>query len=287
MKPDKIQTPVLPRRHSDAHKGDAGRLLVVAGATGTSGAARLAARGALGAGVGLLTVAVPEPIRSEVAAGDAAYMTAGLTSTLPGSVAYPAARDILFRAANAHAVAIGPGLGTHEETVACVRRLVAELPRPTVVDADALNALVNGPLPAVAAPRVWTPHPGEAARLLGVDPAAVVHDRESAVRALWSRLGGIVVLKGAGTLVTDGTVVLQNPTGNPGLATGGSGDVLTGMIGAFLAGGLEPLTAACAAVYIHGQAADELSESAGQRGLSMRALLDVLPRIVARHEAAA
>jgi hydroxyethylthiazole kinase-like uncharacterized protein yjeF len=287
MKPDKIQTPVLPRRHADAHKGDSGRLLVVAGATGTSGAARLAARGALGAGTGLLTVAVPEPIRVEVAAGDAAYMTAALRSTLAGSVAYPAARDILFRAANAHAVAIGPGLGTHEETVACVRRLVAELPRPTVVDADALNALVNAPVPAVAAPRIWTPHPGEAARLLGVDPAAVVHDREAAARALWSRLGGIVVLKGAGTLVTDGTVVLQNPTGNPGLATGGAGDVLTGMIGAFLAGGLEPLTAACAAVYIHGQAADELSESAGERGLSMRALLDVLPRIVARHEAAA
>jgi NAD(P)H-hydrate epimerase len=286
MKPEKIQPPVLPRRHLDAHKGDSGRLLVVAGALGTSGAARLAARGALAAGAGLLTVAVPEPVRAEVAVGDAAFMTAGLRSTLSGALAWTAAREVLLRAANSHAVAIGPGLGTHEETVACVRRLVAEIPRPTVVDADALNALVHAPPPEVVAPRVWTPHPGEAARLLGVDPAGVMNDREAAARALWSRLRGVVVLKGAGTLVTDGEVLLQNTTGNPGLATGGSGDVLTGMIGAFLAGGMAPLAAACAAVYIHGQAADELSESAGERGLTMRALLDCVPGIVARHEAA-
>jgi NAD(P)H-hydrate epimerase len=286
MKAEKMQAPVLPRRAPDAHKGDSGRLLVVAGAVGTSGAARLAARGALAAGAGLVTVAVPDPVRAEVAQGDAAYMTAGVRSTLPGTLAWPAAREVLLRAANSHAVAIGPGLGTHEETVACVRRLVAELPRPTVVDADALNALVESGPPHVTQPRVWTPHPGEAARLLGTDPAAVSHDRETAALALWSRLRGVVVLKGAGTLVTDGSVLFQNPTGNPGLATGGSGDVLTGMIGAFLAAGIDPLAAACAAVYIHGQAADLLGESAGERGLTMRALLDVLPGIVARHEAA-
>ena len=286
MKTDKIQAPVLPRRAIDAHKGDSGRLLLVAGAIGTSGAARLAARGALGAGVGLLTVAVPEPIRSEVAVEEPAFMTAGLRSTLAGTIAYPAAREILARAGLANALAIGPGLGTHEETVACVRRIVADVTVPIVVDADALNALAQaGPL-KISRLRVWTPHPGEAARLLNVDVATVVRDREGAARALSSRLGGTVVLKGAGTLVTDGHVLLHNPTGNAGLATGGSGDVLTGMIGALLASGLDPLEAACAAVYMHGQAADEVYANAGERGVSMRALLAALPAVVARHEAA-
>jgi hydroxyethylthiazole kinase-like uncharacterized protein yjeF len=286
MKPDKIQAPVLPQRAVDAHKGDSGRLLLVAGAVGTSGAARLAARGALGAGVGLLTVAVPEPVRREVAAEDPAFMTAGLRSTLAGTIAYPAAREILARAAAANALAIGPGLGTHEETVACVRRIVSDVALPMVVDADALNAVAQAGPFTVSGVRVWTPHPGEAARLLNVDAATVVRDREAAARALSSRLGGIVVLKGAGTLVTDGQVLLQNPTGNAGLATGGSGDVLTGMIGALLASGLGALDAACAAVYMHGQAADEVRANAGERGVSMRALLAALPAVVARHEAA-
>jgi NAD(P)H-hydrate epimerase len=286
VKLDKIAAPVLPRRAAGAHKGDSGRLLLVAGAAGTSGAARLAARGALAAGTGLLTVAVPEPVRAEVAAEDPAFMTAALRSTIAGTLAYPAARDVLARAAASDALAIGPGLGTHEETVACVRRVVAEAPVPAVVDADALNALAGLAAAPAGAARVWTPHPGEAARLLGIDAATVVRDREGAVKALWARLQGIVVLKGAGTLVTDGRVVLHNPTGNPGLATGGSGDVLTGMIGAFLASGLAPLDAACAAVFIHGQAADEVAASVGERGVSMRALLAALPAVIGRHEAA-
>jgi NAD(P)H-hydrate epimerase len=287
VKAEKIQAPVLPQRALDAHKGTSGRLLCVAGAVGTSGAARLAARGALVGGVGLLTVAVPEPIRAEVSAEDPAFMTAGLRSTAAGTLAYPAARDILARSAHAHAVAIGPGLSTHEETVACVVAVLSRLSLPAVVDADALNAVAGSDLPPSSAARVWTPHAAEAARLLGVDPATVSRNREASARSLWSRLGGVVVLKGAGTLVTDGNELRVNPTGNPGLATGGSGDVLTGMVGAFLAAGLSALEAASAAVYIHGHAADELRRSAGERGLSMRALLDVLPGIVASHESAA
>jgi len=287
VKAEKIVAPVLPRRAAAAHKGDSGRLLIVAGATGTSGAARLAGRRALAAGAGLLTVAVPEPVRAEVAAGDAAFMTAGLRSTLAGTLAWPAAREVLARAAGSHAVAIGPGLSTNEETVACVRRLVAELPLPAVVDADALNALAIAGVPRGRAKRVWTPHPGEAARLLATDIESVQGDREAAARRLWSQLGGVVVLKGASTLVTDGATLLVNPTGNPGLATGGSGDVLTGMIGALLASGLSPLAAACAAVYMHGQAADEVRANAGERGVSMRALLAALPAAIARHEAVA
>jgi NAD(P)H-hydrate epimerase len=286
MKQEKIAPPVLPRRPADSHKGRSGRLLVVAGAAGTSGAARLAARGALAAGAGLLTVATPEPIRAEVAAEDAAFMTAGQRSTFSGAIAAIAAREILDRAATADAVAIGPGLGTSEETAACVIRVLRELRAPAVVDADALNALAGEKVAATNAARVWTPHPGEAARLLGIDVTTVMRDREAAARGLWSRLGGVVVLKGAGTVVTDGDHVLVNPTGNPGLATGGAGDVLTGMIGALLASGLGALDAACAGVYMHGQAADELRASTGERGLSMRALLGALPTIVARHEAA-
>jgi NAD(P)H-hydrate epimerase len=287
MKAEKIPAPVIRLRAVDAHKGDSGRLLCVAGSVGASGAARLAARGALAAGAGLLTVAVPAPIRAEVASEDPAFLTVGLRSTLAGALAYPAAPEILARSETVHAVAIGPGLGTEEDTVACVLRVLSLLRQPAVVDADALNAIAIEGVPPVPAPRVWTPHPGEAARLLRADLREVLNDRESAARALWDRLRGVVVLKGAGTLVTDGTVLLVNPTGNPGLATGGSGDILTGMIGAFLAAGLAPLDAAAAAVYVHGQAADEVRQTTGERGLSMRALLEALPATVARHESAA
>jgi NAD(P)H-hydrate epimerase len=287
MRPERIQAPVLGLRAADAHKGDSGRLLLVAGARGTSGAARLAARGALGAGAGLLTVAVPEPVRAEVAAEDPAFMTAGLRSTAAGTLAHAAAREVLARSADAHALAIGPGLSTHDETVACVIRVLEGLEKPVVIDADALNAVARHGPPPAKGPRVWTPHPGEAARLLQVPLAEIARDREAAARALWARLGGVVVLKGAGTLVTDGAALLVNPTGNPGLATGGSGDVLTGMIGAFLAAGMALRPAAAAAVYIHGQAADELLPAAGERGLTMRALVEAIPAVVARHESAA
>src|SRR5262249_2274721 len=159
-------------------------------------------------------------------------------STIAGTLAWPAAREVLARAAGSDAMAIGPGLSTNDETVACVVRLVAELPMPAVVDAHALNALAIAGAPRARAPPVWPPHPGEAARLLSTDIESVQGDREGAARRLWSRLGGVVVLKGASTLVTDGTTLLVNPTGNPGLATGGSGDVLAGVLGAFLASGL-------------------------------------------------
>jgi NAD(P)H-hydrate epimerase len=287
VKAEKIPVPVLPRRPAVAHKGRCGRLLCVAGATGFAGAARICARGALSAGVGLLTVATPERVRAEVAREDAAFLTVALRGTIAGTLSSLAAREIVARAAAADAVALGPGLTTHEETVACVMKVLASLAAPAVVDADALNAVAAAGAPPALAPRVWTPHPGEAARLLGQTVDRVQSDRERAAQELWARLGGIVVLKGAGTLVTDGTALLVNPTGNPGLATGGSGDVLTGMIGAFLASGLAPLDAATAAVYIHGQAADEVRGTVGERALSIRALLETLPGIVARHEAAA
>lgn len=288
MSLDRIPAPILPKRPADAHKRTSGRLLVVAGATGTGGAARLCARGALAGGVGLLTVATAAPVRAEVAAEDPAFMTAALRSTSAGTIAHPASREIAALARDADAVAIGPGLLRHEETACCIVSVLWRLAIPAVVDADALNAIAaaDAPPPRANAPRVHTPHAGEAARLLRMESAAVSRDREAAARALAARLGGVVVLKGPQTLVTDGKVYLVNPTGNPGLATGGSGDVLTGLIGALLASGMPAFDAACAAVFLHGQAADEVRGTVGERGVSMRALLEALPGVIARHEAA-
>jgi NAD(P)H-hydrate epimerase len=247
-------------------------LLILAGARGYVGAAQMAASGALAAGVGLVTLAVPEPILAEAALVDAGAMTRGLRATIDGTFAYPAAREALKLAGElaADAAALGPGLTKHPETIAFARRAAAELPVPCVVDADALNALalnVAGvPRPELRdapAPRVFTPHPGEAGRILGRSAHAVQADRLGAVRDLQAKIGGVVLLKGRGTLVCDGRRLAINPTGNDGLAVGGSGDVLTGVIGALLARGVAPFEAACAGAYWHGAAADRIVEDRG------------------------
>lgn len=275
--------PRLPTCAPAAHKGDRGRVLVLAGATGFTGAARMAAEGALAGGVGLLTVATPDPVRAEVAAADASLMTRGLRSTLDGTFAFAAAREALALAGElaADAVVLGPGISKHAETVAFARRLLHEMPLPCVVDADALNACaLNVPgVPAAdfgkaAGPRVHTPHPGECGRLIGRSAGAVQRDRVGAIRALHARVGGVVVLKGLGTLVFDGSRLRICPTGNAGLAVGGSGDVLAGLLGAFLARRMAPFDAACAAVYLHGRAADRIVEDRGAGPVRHRELAD-------------
>src|SRR5262245_26522734 len=223
----------LPRRRRDAHKGDFGHVLVVAGSRGKGGAARLAALAALTAGCGLVTAAVPKSLASSFVRGEMEVMTEGLDETDEGTISDTALPRLRRLLAGKRAVAVGPGLTTHPSTRRLVRDLVASVRVPLVLDAPGLNP---SPRPSGLRPRralLLTPHPGEMGRLLGTGTQDVQADRLGAVRRLARRTRGHVVLKGHRSLVAspDGHVSV-NPTGNPGMATAGSGDVLTG----FLAG---------------------------------------------------
>ena len=265
---------LLPPRARDSHKGDYGHLLLVAGSLGKAGAAVLAARAAVRAGAGLVTAAVPAPILPIVHLGSVESM--GLP--LPAGAA---AADVALAAlAGKSALAVGPGLGQAAGTVAAIRRLVAAAPLPLVLDADGINAFAGraGELAARRAPTVLTPHPGELGRLLGTSAAEVQADRQAAARRAAAATGAVVVLKGSLTLIAaPGGGLYVNPTGNPGMASGGTGDVLTGTLGGLLAQRLAPLDAACLGVYLHGLAGD--LALARLRGPSLAAgdLIESLP----------
>lgn len=251
--------PRLPTRPRDGHKGTFGTVLVVAGSEGMAGAAVLAATAALRSGAGLVQVAVPRALQSVLA------VAVPCATTIARSPA-----NVRTAVANASSVVVGPGLGASPATRTLLRALFAASSVPCVVDADACNVLA--PLPkhgglGSRGPLVLTPHPGEAARLLGCTTSEVQRDRSAALRALCARSGAVVVLKGAGTLVGDGARCFQNRTGNPGMATGGSGDVLAGLLGALLAQGMAPFDAACLAVHVHGAAGDRVARRLGEVGL--------------------
>jgi hydroxyethylthiazole kinase-like uncharacterized protein yjeF len=250
----KVSDQVEPRRR-DAHKGDFGHVLVVGGAPGFSGAARLAGEGALRAGAGLVSVATHP--------AHAAHLNTGRPELMVRGIADP--RELSPLLERASAVAIGPGLGREPWGVGLIERVLAA-GKPLVMDADALNWLAEARLRRDD--WVLTPHPGEAARLLGCSAAEVQADRFSALRHLQDLYGGTIVLKGAGTLVLGPSprppgVCSQ---GNPGMASGGSGDVLTGMIAALLGRGLDPENAAEAAVCLHAAAGDRAAAE-GEQGL--------------------
>ncbi len=247
--------PRLKRRDPQAHKGSFGTVALLAGSDGMLGAAILAARGALRGGAGLVRACLPEALMAPFTVAVPAATTVKRTAALLGFLDQP------------DAVVVGPGLGQAVSTAKQVAALLKKSSVPMVLDADALNVLA--PLPRTfksTAPLVLTPHPGEARRLLGgVDVQA---DRPAAVHELVKRSGQVVVLKGAGTLVCDGQRLFQNRSGNPGMATGGSGDVLAGLLGALLAQGYEPFDAACLAVNIHGKAGDLVAQRLSQTGLT-------------------
>ena len=262
--------PLFPPRPGDAHKGSYGHLLVIAGSVGKTGAAALAGRSALRSGVGLCTVATPASQQPIVASFSMETMTEPIVETAARSLAVKAREHLVELALQRDAVALGPGISLDPETQALARALVAEVPRPMVVDADALSALA-GHLDLLAeapAARVLTPHPGEMARMLGVGIAQVQADRMETVRRFCVEHRVYLVLKGARSVLgsPDGRVFV-NPTGNPGMATGGSGDVLTGMIGAFLARRFDALAALQAGCYLHGRAGDLAAADRGEEGL--------------------
>jgi NAD(P)H-hydrate epimerase len=270
----------FPPRPREAHKGTYGSLLIVGGSRGKTGAAALAARAAMRAGGGLVTTATAASQQPVVAGLVVESMTEPLAETAAGTVALAAGERVGELARARDAVALGPGLGLEGETQELARRLARDLDRPLVLDADALTAIA-GRLDLVRgapAPRCLTPHPAEMARLLGTSVAEVQRDRLAAARGLAADYGVHVALKGATTVVAaaDGRAFL-NPTGNPGLASGGTGDVLTGIAGAFLARGLPAADALVAAVYLHGLAGDLAAARVGEESLIATDVIEALP----------
>lgn len=274
----------LPPRRKDAHKGDFGRVLVAAGSRGMTGAAVLAARAALKAGAGLVTVACPESERKIIACALPEVMTFGADCAGGAFTAAAAAQVAAFaRKKKIDVLLVGPGLGEKPGARAFARRLLASLDVPAVIDADALNALAEGPRPLKikTALSIITPHPGEAARLLG----RKVTDRPAAAAALAALTGGTAVLKGPGTLICGDGKLYENITGGPALAKGGSGDVLAGLIAGFyaqngLARGFTPGMAAgsaALAVFLHGLCGDLAAKKLTARCVLAGELLDFLP----------
>jgi len=275
--------PRLATRPRDAHKGDFGRVLVVAGSRGMVGAGALAAQAALRSGAGLVTLATPAMVEQAAATKLTCATTLPLPDRPGGALAPAAARRVLSAADGFDVVALGPGLSLH--AAPAVRALVPRLRLPLVLDADGLNALAGraGLLLRRPAPTVLTPHPGELARLTGRSVADIQARRAEAAARHAREWRCIVLLKGAGTVVTDGRRVYVNRTGNPGMATGGSGDVLTGVIAALIGQGLPAFEAAALGARLHGRAGDLAARERGEVSLIATDLLDTLPRAFRSH----
>jgi NAD(P)H-hydrate epimerase len=258
---------LVPVRQPDAHKGDCGHVLIIAGSFGKTGAPQLAARAAARVGAGLVTVVAPASLYPVYAAGVLEAMTEALPDE-DGRIRFDSARLAALIAGKA-AVVIGPGIGTHEAAERTVRWLLANAELPIVVDADAITVLARdlSALRRARARALLTPHPGEMSRLLGIDTAGVQSDRAGRARRFAVDHRCTLVLKGARSVIADPEDRLWiNPTGNPGMASGGMGDVLSGLLGGLLAQGLPPLQAAGLGVYLHGAVADDLAAD-GEVGL--------------------
>ncbi len=270
----------LPPRPVAGHKGSFGHVLVVAGSEGKTGAAALTAQAAGRAGAGLVTIGCPSGLNDILEVKCTEAMTVALPQTDDRALAESALARVLELAGERDVVAMGPGVGQQHDTVALMRGLAEKIGRPLVIDADGLNAFGRdaGALRARPAATVLTPHPGEAARLLDSNASEINADRVGAARELARISGAVVLLKGAPSIAAEPTGrVIVNATGGPVLATGGTGDVLTGIVAAYLAQGLAPLEAAALAAHLHGAAADAIASQRGHSGLLAGELADALP----------
>jgi len=260
----------LPVRPRAAHKYSVGKVLVVGGSRAYTGAPLMTAQAAMKSGAGAVVLAIPDSIHGPLARRVSEVIIARLPETPGGALGREALSSLLERAIWADAVAIGPGLSRNEETMELVREFVASVKKPCIIDADGLFAFRSDQtiLRRRTAPTIVTPHAGEFGILTGVPLSALEQDRVGAARTAAMRMRTIVVLKGAPTVIAapDGSVYV-NSTGNPGMATIGSGDVLTGMIGGLAAQGMEPIGAAYAGVFLHGLAGDIGALRHGQRSL--------------------
>jgi NAD(P)H-hydrate epimerase len=278
---------MLPPRPSDGHKGTFGHLLVVAGSEGKAGAASLAGLAALRTGCGLVTLAVPEGIAHAISKEFPEAMTLPLPQTADGTIAASAISTMVEAARRCSAVAIGPGLSVNADIMEVVRELLLRVGKPTVIDADAINALMCDAafLGRIKRPIALTPHPAEFGRLIERETVEVQSDRIGIACDFAAGYGHVIALKGAHTVIVcpDGRAFM-NLTGNSGMATAGSGDVLTGMTGALLAAGMRLEDAVIAAVHVHGTAGDIAAELKGERSMIATDMIEALPEAFARLE---
>lgn len=268
---------LLPDRPVNSHKGDYGRILLFCGSRGYTGAAALAAMGALRSGAGLVYLAVPESIY-EI---EAVKLTEPVISPLPdenGTFAVTAGKQVLSLLDNKDAVLIGPGIGQSEGSYAVVRTVLEAFSGTVVLDADGINVMNahKDILRDRTSPTILTPHAGEFQRFGGI----LAEEHAASAAAMARNLGVIVLLKGHETVITDGKRCYRNPTGNPGMATGGSGDVLAGIITSLLGQGIPPLEAAACGAWLHGAAGDICAKEIGQYGMLPSDMLRVLPRLL-------
>jgi hydroxyethylthiazole kinase-like uncharacterized protein yjeF len=270
----------IPARREDSHKGDYGRVFVVAGSPGLTGAAFLCCEGALRSGSGLVTNGIPESLNPVMEVKLTECMTLPLTETQHQTLGLAARQEILDFAKKCDVVALGPGLGRDSETKPLVKRLVQEIESPIVLDADGIIAL-EGDIDVLKDRNrrlVLTPHPGEMASLTGKEVAEVQSMREDIAKSVAEVTGAVVCLKGHRTVVAgpEGEVYV-NETGNSGMATGGMGDILTGMIASFMGQGIDDYSAAVIAVYLHGAAGDIAAEKKGPFNMIATDVLEYLP----------
>lgn len=278
---------ILIDRKPNTHKGDYGHVFVIAGSVGMTGAAYLTAQSALLSGSGLVTLGIPGSLNTILARKLVEVMTRPLPEIKSGSLSIKAFVDIekFIKTRKVSVLAIGPGLSQNKQTQALVRKIVSKIDLPMVIDADGLNALANHAdllyVKRYACLKIITPHPGEMARLLGISVKDIQKDRKNIAKNIASKYNIIVVLKGYRTVVAEpkGRIYV-NDTGNPGMATAGCGDVLTGIIASFLGQGMGPFEAAKIGVYMHGAAGDLAQKQTGQASLKATDLLNKIPKAI-------
>ncbi len=287
----------LLRRKADSHKGDFGHILIIAGSAGLSGAAVLCAEAALRAGAGLVTLGIPEGLNTAIIRiKPKEIMTLPLPQTQEGALSLKGYKKIKDFIKKIDVLVVGPGLSQNKSTQDLVRRLISEIDKPMVVDADGLNALV-GYLKSVKVSKcsatkmsadrqsakeiIVTPHPGEMARLIGTTTQKIQENRKGMAKKFARDSKATLVLKGHNTVVADNKDNFYiNKTGNPGMATAGSGDVLTGIIAAFLGQGLDVFSASKFAVYLHGLAGDLAAKEKTQLGMIASDIIEKIPRAI-------
>ena len=285
-----IPSGFLPPRAAETHKGDVGRVFVIAGSVGLTGAAALCGLGALRAGAGLVTLGLPSSLNDLMAIKLTEVMTTPLPETKRRTLSTRALPDLLSIIERVDALALGPGLSQEAETKQLVRQLLPRITKPCVVDADGLNALADEPqlLKRLTLPVILTPHPGEMGRLIRQSAEQVQSDRERTAKEFAKLYHVVTVLKGHRTVVAnvDGELYV-NDTGNPGMASGGMGDVLTGLIAGLLGQKLPLFDAARLGVYLHGLAGDLAAGERGPVGLIASDLLDRIPLAIRKYQSLA